>query len=105
MGQLTGKNVVLTGASRGIGREIARGMAAEGASVALMARTESALKELAEELDGSGGHGIAIPGDVSDPAQVKRMVAEAKAQLGDIHALALLGQCRLVLLPDPRADR
>ena len=87
MGQLTGKNVVLTGASRGIGREIARGMGKEGASVALMARTESALKELAAELDAGGGHGIAIPGDVSHPAQVKRMVAEAKEQLGDIHAL------------------
>jgi len=87
MGQMDGKNVILTGASRGIGREIARGMAAEGASVALMARTESALKELAEELDAKGGHGVAIPGDVSDPAQVKRMVAEAREQLGDIHAL------------------
>jgi NAD(P)-dependent dehydrogenase (short-subunit alcohol dehydrogenase family) len=52
-----------------------------------MARTESALKELAAELDGTEGRGIAIPGDVSDPAQVKRMVAEAREQLGEVHAL------------------
>jgi 3-hydroxybutyrate dehydrogenase len=87
MGQLTGKNVILTGASRGIGREIARGVAAQGASVALMARTESALKDLATELDASEGRGVAIPGDVSDPAQVKRMVEEARNQLGEIHVL------------------
>ena len=50
MGQMDGKNVFLTGASKGMGREIARGLAKEGASIALVARTESALKELAEEV-------------------------------------------------------
>ena len=55
MRQLDGKNVFLTGASRGMGREIARGLAKEGASIALVARTESNLKELAEELAGLGG--------------------------------------------------
>ena len=66
MGQMDGKNVFLTGASKGMGREIARGLAKEGASIALVARTESALKELAEELAGLGGRGVAIPADVSD---------------------------------------
>ena len=41
MRQLDGKNVFLTGASRGMGREIARGLAKEGASIALVARTEA----------------------------------------------------------------
>ena len=50
MRQLDGKTVFLTGASKGMGREMARGMAKEGASIALVARTESALKELAEEV-------------------------------------------------------
>ncbi len=75
MRQLDGKNVFLTGASRGMGREIARGLAKEGASIALVARTESNLKELAEELAGLGGRAIAIPTDVSDKAQVKEAVS------------------------------
>ena len=61
MRQLDGKNVFLTGASKGMGREIARGLAKEGASIALVARTESALKELAEELAGLGGRGDRHP--------------------------------------------
>jgi 3-oxoacyl-[acyl-carrier protein] reductase len=66
MGQMEGKNVFLTGASKGMGREMARGLAKEGATLALVARTESALQELAEELNGLGGRGVAIPTDVSD---------------------------------------
>ena len=87
MGQMEGKNVFLTGASKGMGREIARGLAKEGARVALVARTESALKELAEELNGLGGKGFAIPADVSDKQQVKDAVAKARQELGEIHVL------------------
>jgi NAD(P)-dependent dehydrogenase (short-subunit alcohol dehydrogenase family) len=87
MGQLEGKNVFLTGASRGIGREIARGLAKEGASIALVARTEPALKELATEVDGLGGRGVAIPADVSDREQVKDAVRRTHDALGDIHVL------------------
>ena len=87
MGSLSGKNVILTGASRGIGREIARGLAGEGARVALMARTEGALKELADELDATEGGGVAIPGDVSDSEQSGRMVARAREELGRIDML------------------
>jgi 3-hydroxybutyrate dehydrogenase len=87
MGSLSGKNVIQTGASRGIGREIAKGLLAEGATVAMMARTESALQELVAEAKAGEGRGIAIPGDVSDPAQVKEMVARARQELGPIHVL------------------
>jgi 3-hydroxybutyrate dehydrogenase len=87
MGDLAGRNVVLTGASRGIGRAIARGLAADGAAVALLARTESALKELATELEATPGRGVAIPGDVSDPQQVKQMVQRARDELGPVHVL------------------
>jgi 3-hydroxybutyrate dehydrogenase len=87
MGSLSGKNVIQTGASRGIGREIAKGLLAEGATVAMMARTESALQELVAEAKAGEGRGIAIPGDVSDPAQVKEMVARARKELGPIHIL------------------
>jgi NAD(P)-dependent dehydrogenase (short-subunit alcohol dehydrogenase family) len=87
MRQLEDKNVFLTGASRGMGREIARGLAKEGASVALVARTEAALKKLADELAGLGGRGVAIPADVSDRAQVKEAVRRARDELGEIHML------------------
>ena len=87
MGQMDGKNVFLTGASKGMGREIARGLAKEGASLALVARTESALKELAEELSGLGGRGVAIPADVSDRQQVKQAAAKAREELGRIDVL------------------
>ena len=87
MGALSGKNIIQTGASRGIGREIAKGLLAEGATVAMMARTEAALQELVAEAKAGGGRGIAIPGDVSDSAQVKEMIARARKELGPIHAL------------------
>ena len=87
MGQMDGKNVFLTGASKGMGREMARGLAKEGATIALVARTKPALEELAEELNGLGGRGIAIPADVSDRQQVKDAVARAREELGEIHVL------------------
>jgi NAD(P)-dependent dehydrogenase (short-subunit alcohol dehydrogenase family) len=87
MGTLSGKNVVQTGASRGIGREIAKVLAAEGATVAMIARTESALEELVTEFKKTEGRGIAIPADVSDPAQVKAAVDRAKKELGQIDIL------------------
>ena len=87
MGQLTGKNIILTGASKGMGREMAKGLAAEGASIALLARTESALKELEQELEPMEGRGFAIPTDVSDRAAVKSAVQRARDELGDIYGL------------------
>jgi len=87
VGQLSGKNVILTGASKGIGREIARGLAREGASIALLARTESALKELEQELDSLEGRRVVIPTDVSDADQVKSAVQRARDELGGIDVL------------------
>lgn len=87
MGQLAGRNVFLTGASKGIGREIARGLAKEGAAVALVARTRSALEQLASELEGLGGHGVAIPADVGDADQVRAAIRTAREALGEIHIL------------------
>ncbi len=87
MGQLTGKNIIVTGASKGMGREIARGLAREGATVALLARTETALKELEQEFESLEGRGVAIPVDVSDKDAVKDAVRRVRDQLGEIHGL------------------
>jgi short-subunit dehydrogenase len=66
--------VLVTGASRGIGESIAREMAARGARVALVARSEGPLKELAASLGG-----VAYPADLSDPEQVDGLLARVEA--------------------------
>lgn len=71
---LSGAAIMITGASSGIGAAAARLFAAEGASVALMARRADRLRALTEEITAAGGQACAVPGDVTDPADVKRAV-------------------------------
>jgi NADP-dependent 3-hydroxy acid dehydrogenase YdfG len=66
-GQLAGRTALVTGASRGIGAAVARRLAADGARVALLARSRDTLQALAEEI---GGGAVAIPADVGDPTAV-----------------------------------
>lgn len=84
---IVGQNAIITGASRGIGREIAKGLLEDGLDVAVVARTESALKELVEETSGAAGRAVAIPTDVSSSEGVRDMVAKAREELGEIHIL------------------
>jgi NADP-dependent 3-hydroxy acid dehydrogenase YdfG len=75
---LAGRTALVTGASRGIGAAVARRLAAEGARVALLARSETALRDLAAELD----HGaIAIPCDLRRP-DAPEVVAAALRAIG-----------------------
>ena len=69
---MTAKNVLITGASRGIGAETARVFAAQGARVGLMARSDGAIKTLAAEI---GEQAVALPCDVTDYASVAAAVA------------------------------
>jgi short-subunit dehydrogenase len=66
--------VLITGASRGIGDALARAFAAAGADVALVARSEGPLKDLAAELDGT-----AYPTDLADPEQVAGLIERVVA--------------------------
>ncbi len=79
---LEGRRAIVTGASRGIGAEIARAMARAGAAVVLAARDEDALRRVAEEITDEGGHAVIAPTDVSDQAAVHHVVAVAVTELG-----------------------
>ncbi|MFI5180211.1 MAG: SDR family NAD(P)-dependent oxidoreductase [Thermoanaerobaculia bacterium] len=74
---LSGKNALVTGASRGIGRAIALRLAADGAHVAAGVRHEEASAEIVAALREAGGDGIAVVLDVTDPASVATAVERA----------------------------
>lgn len=84
MQELTGKTVLITGASRGIGAAAARAFAAAGAQVALAARGAEALETLAAEI---GEQALAIPCDVSRYADVEAAVKKTQAHFGALHVL------------------
>ena len=69
------KVVVVTGGSRGIGEMIARGFVAAGARVYISSRSVEACETLAAELSADGTC-VALPADLSDPAEVRRLAAE-----------------------------
>ncbi len=64
--RLAGRVAVVTGASRGIGRAVARGIAAEGAHVVLLARTIGGLEEVDDEIKAAGGSATLVPIDLGD---------------------------------------
>jgi len=74
--RLQGKTAIVTGAGKGIGREVALGLAREGALVVLVARTKSDLDNVVAEIESAGGKGVAIPKDLTDADQVQALVDE-----------------------------
>ena len=84
---LTGKNVIVTGASRGIGRACAQAFAAEGANVAICARGVDALEKAQDELRAHGGMVFAKPCDVSDSQALSSFLDDANSELGGVDIL------------------
>jgi NAD(P)-dependent dehydrogenase (short-subunit alcohol dehydrogenase family) len=82
MGALTGRVAVVTGGNQGIGLAIARAMAAEGAAIAICARTQASLERAAEDIRGAGVACLAVACDVADPASTDAMAATVVAELG-----------------------
>ena len=70
------KVAVVTGASRGIGREIALGLARAGAAVAVAARTRHDLESLTAEIESLGARAFAVPTDVTDREQVESLLEQ-----------------------------
>jgi 3-oxoacyl-[acyl-carrier protein] reductase len=83
---LTGRVAIVTGASRGIGRAVARTLAAAGASVVAGARGENAA-ETVKEIAADGGKAIAVPLDVTDDASIAAAVAAASSAFGKVDIL------------------
>ena len=88
MGKLVGKVAVVTGASKGIGADIAKGLAKEGASVVVnYASSREGADKVVAEITGKGGKAIAVQGDVSKAADVQRLFAETKKSFGKLDIL------------------
>ncbi len=76
--------VVVTGASGGIGRAVARAFGERGANVALLARGETGLRAAAQEVESAGGRALVLPTDVADAEQVMASARAAQAEFGRI---------------------
>jgi len=86
-GRLADRVAVVTGGGRGIGRAIALGLAAEGATVAVLARSADQLEAVVAEAKQAGGEGLAIVVDCMDGQALKAAVGEAHERLGRLDVL------------------
>ncbi len=87
MESIKGKIALVTGAGKGIGRAVAVALAREGVHVGLLARTESQLQEVAQELQALGVRTAVAPADVADRAAVEAAVAYIRQALGPVDIL------------------
>ncbi len=103
-----GKGVLITGASRGLGAALARVLARQGARLALVARGEQALDEVAAAIRAAGGEAHAIAADVGAKDEVYPIAGAAASLVGDVevlvHNASDLGPVPLALLADTACE-
>src|SRR6266568_6190559 len=88
MNKLKNKVAVVTGASKGIGAGIAKGLAAEGAAVVVnYASSKEGADRVVAEIAGKGGKAVAVQADVSKPEDIRRLFAETKKAFGSVDIL------------------
>src|SRR5438128_10029479 len=86
--KLEGKVAVVTGASKGIGAEIAKQFAAEGASVVVnYASSKQGAERVVGEITKKGGKAVAVQGDVAKQADVEKLLADTKKTYGKLDIL------------------
>lgn len=86
-GRLAGRVTLVTGASRGIGRAVARRFAAEGAELVLVARTQAGLEELDDEIRAAGRQATLVPADLNEYEVIDRIGAAIFARWGRLDVL------------------
>jgi len=108
MTKIEGSGILVTGASRGLGRALADQLAARGARVVMVARDPAALDDVAATIRARGGIAHAVAADVADKHAVHRIAGRAHALVGDIaiaiHAASTLGPVPLRLLLDTECE-
>src|ERR1700758_4495595 len=88
MGELTGKVAIVTGASKGIGAGIAKGLAAAGAAVVVnYASSREGADRVVAEITGAGGKAIAVKADVTKAGEVARLFEATKKAFGALDVL------------------
>jgi NAD(P)-dependent dehydrogenase (short-subunit alcohol dehydrogenase family) len=85
--KLKDKVAIITGGGRGLGRASAVAMAQEGASVAVLSRTESELEETARLVEETGSRALILPFDIADDQTAYEVVSRTVSDLGDINIL------------------
>jgi short-subunit dehydrogenase len=85
--KLAGKVVLITGASRGLGLELARQLAQKGARLAICSRTEDQLEKARTELAGMGADVLAIRADLTNRSEVKSLVSKVISHFGTLDVL------------------
>ena len=85
--EIGGARAIVTGASSGIGREIARELAREGARLIVTARREERLRDLCDELQRTGAEARFVAGDIADPQLRQRIMDEARSVWGALEIL------------------
>ena len=85
--RLNGRVAVVTGAGRGLGKEIALALASAGSDICLMARTESQLEETAREIEACGRKALVIPIDVAKSEEVDHAIERVTQNLGPVDIL------------------
>jgi NAD(P)-dependent dehydrogenase (short-subunit alcohol dehydrogenase family) len=84
---LKDKVTLITGASQGLGRALALAFAREGARVVVNARSEESVRPVAEEVEGTGAEVLAVAADVSEGADVERLIGKSVERFGKIDVL------------------
>jgi NAD(P)-dependent dehydrogenase (short-subunit alcohol dehydrogenase family) len=84
---LEGRHALVTGASQGVGRAIAVGLAGEGATVVLAARSRAGLEETAAHIDAVGGSAIVVPTDLRAASEIEALAQHIESELGHLDTI------------------